>query len=304
MLQGQPETGRHATRTLWTTVLVLVAMTACTPTPPAFEEDSAMTSSSRHFFASSLGSVHYVDVGRSEGPPVVLLHQTPRSIDEFRDVIPVVAAEHRVVAVDNPGYGCSDVPDHQPTVEEYADSVVALLDHLGVSRAHLVGHHTGAVLAIDIAARYPDRVAKLVLSGPPYLNQASRDSLREISVQWRIRPDGSHMQEKWDKFMGWTDDPTVVHRVVTDLLSAGETSEYGHLSCADYRMEDTLPLVKGPALILVGDNDFFATNPRNAVFGETIPNAETRMLDGGVFLPSESPDAFAAAVLDYLRAEG
>lgn len=304
MNQGQSETGRRSARTLWTALLALVAMTTCTPAKPEPSQETEPVSTTAHrFFASPLGAVHFIDVGSSDGPPVVLLHQTPRSVDEFRDVIPLLATQHRVLAVDNPGYGCSEVPDHQPTVEEYADAIVTLLNHLGVSKAHLVGHHTGAVLAIDIAARHPRRVARLVLSGPPYMDQASRDSLREIAVQWRVRPDGSHMQEKWDKFMGWVDDPAIVHRVVTDILRAGETSEYGHWACADYRMEDTLPLVKGPALILVGRNDFFATNPKNAVFGETIPDAETRMLDGGVFLPAESPDAFATAVLDYLRVD-
>lgn len=260
-------------------------------------------STQHHFLASPLGAVHYLDLGSSEGPPVVLLHQTPRSVDEFRDVIPRLAAEHRVLAIDNPGYGCSEVPDHLPAVEEYADTIVALLDHLRVPQAVLVGHHTGAILAIDIAARHPDRVARLVLSGPPYMDQAMRDVLRDISVQWRVRPDGSHMQEKWEKFMGWVDDPAIVHRVVADLLRAGETSEYGHLACADYRMEDTLPLVRSPALILVGRSDFFANNPANAVVAETIPDSEVVMLDGGVFLPTESPEAFARAVLDYLRAE-
>ena len=260
-----------------------------------------MTTTSRHFFASPLGEVHYIDVGTGGGPPLVLLHQTPRSIDEFRDVIPLLAVEHRVVAVDNPGYGCSDVPDHQPTVEEYADTIVALLDHLAIPKAVLVGHHTGGILAVDIAARYPDRVDKLALSGPHYMDAEMRDMLHQISKQWRVRPDGSHMQEKWDKFSGWVDDPAIVQRVVTDLLRAGETSEYGHFACADYLMENTLPKVNVPTLLIVGSNDFFANTPKNVIFEETIPDNTKVMIDGGVFLPTESPGPFAAAVLEYLR---
>lgn len=260
-----------------------------------------MHANSRHFFESALGAVHYLDVGAPGSSPVVLLHQTPRSVDEFAEVVPVVAAEHRVIAIDNPGYGCSDVPDHQPTVEEYADAVVALLDHLGVAKAHLVGHHTGAILAIDIAARRPDRVDRLVLSGPHYMDAEMRELLHRISVQWRVRPDGSHMTEKWQKFSGWVDDPMIVHRVVTDLLRAGETSEYGHFACADYRMEDTLPAVDAPTLLIVGSNDFFANTPKNDIFSETIPDTEKVIIEGGVFLPTESPVEFADAVLDFLR---
>jgi len=280
---------------------MLLAVSGCAvDQPQSAEEVRAMTPTQRHFFNTQFGDVHYIDAGQAEGPPVVLLHQTPRSVDEFAEVIPILAERHRVLAVDNPGYGCSDTPPRQPTVEEYADVVVALLDHLAIPRAHLVGHHTGAILAVDIAARHPSRVERLVLSGPHYMDQEMRDMLHQISVQWRVQPDGSHMMEKWDKFSGWVSDPAIVHRVVTDLLRAGETSEYGHFACADYLMEDTLPLVKAPALLIVGRNDPFANHPKNAVFAETIPETESVTLEGGVFLPTESPKQFADAVLAYL----
>lgn len=261
-----------------------------------------MSTTNRHFFNTQLGDVHFIDVGASDSPPVVLLHQTPRSADEFAEVIPLLAAEHRVIAMDNPGYGCSDAPPRRPTVEEYADTVVALLDHLDIPKAVLVGHHTGAILAVDIAARYPERVDRLALSGPHYMDAEMRDMLRSISTQWRVQPDGSHMREKWDKFSGWVDDPMIVHRVVTDLLRAGETSEYGHFACADYLMENTLPKVNVPTLLIVGSNDFFANTPKNEVFEQTIPDATKVMIDGGIFLPTESPGPFSEAVLTFLRA--
>jgi len=263
-----------------------------------------MNATSRHFFNTRFGDVHYVDVGASDTPPLVLLHQTPRSVDEFKEVIPLLAAEHRVIAMDNPGYGCSDIPPRRPTVEEYADTVVELMDHLEVEKAVLVGHHTGAILAVDIAARHPDRVDRLALSGPHYMDAEMREMLASISKQWTVQPDGSHMQEKWDKFSGWVDDPAIVHRVVTDLLRAGETSEYGHFSCPDYLMEHTLPQVNVPTLLIVGRNDIFANTPKNTIFEETIPDSKKVMIDGGIFLPTESPGQFAEVVLEYLRTSG
>jgi len=262
-----------------------------------------MNATNRHFFATRFGDIHYIDVGSCDTPPLVLLHQTPRSTDEFAEVIPLLAEEHRVLAVDNPGYGCSDIPPRQPTVEEYADTIVALLAHLEIPKAHLVGHHTGAILAVDIAARYPERVARMVLSGAHFMDGEMRDLLRRISVQWRVQPDGSHMMEKWEKFSGWVDDPAIVNRVVTDLLRAGETSEYGHFACADYLMENTLPLVKAPTLLIVGGNDQFANHPKNSVFAETIPETERVMIKGGIFLPTESPEQFAEVVLKHVRTD-
>jgi pimeloyl-ACP methyl ester carboxylesterase len=293
---------RHNAISIIAVGAVALALVGCAvDQPQPAEEAPVMNATSRHFFNTQFGDVHYIDVGSSDTPPLVLLHQTPRSIDEFAEVIPLLAAEHRVVAMDNPGYGCSDIPPRQPTVEEYADTIVELMDHLGIPTAVLVGHHTGAILAVDIAARYPDRVERLALSGPHFMDAEMREMLLKISKQWTVQPGGSHMQEKWDKFSGWVDDPMVVHRVVTDLLRAGETSEYGHFACADYLMENTLPKVSAPALLIVGSNDIFANTPKNTVFEETMPITEKVTIDGGIFLPTESPGPFAEVILEYLR---
>jgi len=252
-------------------VLIVVAIGCAVEQPQPTEEAPPMNTTNRHFFNTQFGDVHYIDVGASE-IPLVLLHQTPRSVDEFAEVIPLLAVEHRVIAVDNPGYGCSDIPPRQPTVEEYADTIVELLDHLKIPKA-----------------------------SPHFMDAEMREMLLKISKQWHVQPDGSHMMEKWEKFSGWVDDPMVVHRVVTDLLRAGETSEYGHFSCAEYLMENTLPKVTAPTLLIVGRNDIFANTPKNDVFEETIPNTEKVMIDGGIFLPTESPEPFAEVVLEYLR---
>ena len=259
----------------------------------------------RAFLSTPLGQVHYVDAGPyGDSPaktnPIVLLHQTPRSVDEFAEVIPQLAAEHRVLAVDNPGYGCSDRPAEPPEVEDYAGVIVALLDHLEIPAAHLVGHHTGAVVAIEIAAAHPERACRLVLSGAVYLDAETRTELGAFFAQWRVQPDGSHLTEKWARFNRWTDDPAIVQRALVDLLRAGERSEDGHFAIARYRMEDRLSLVHSPALLLFGRKDPFGYTEKSQIFEQTLPESRTAFLDGGVFLPSEEPEAFAGMVTSYL----
>jgi pimeloyl-ACP methyl ester carboxylesterase len=254
----------------------------------------------RHFVKTSLGQVHVVGAGQGAGPPVVLMHQTPRSTDEFAEVIPLVAMRHRVLAIDNPGYGCSDHPEEQPSVEQYCEVILEVLDHFEAQSAHLVGHHTGAILAVEIAAARPDRVAKIVLSGPVYMDEESRRELGKVFVQWHVRADGSHLTEKWEKFSQWTATPKLVHRILKDLLRAGETSEFGHFAIADYHMEDRLPKVRAPALLVFGAKDPFGYSPKSRVFAETLPDCREVLLEGGVFLPAEIPEAFAQAVLDFL----
>lgn len=261
-----------------------------------------MKTGRRAFFSSPLGQAHYVEAGPSEGVPVVLLHQTPRSVDEFAEVLPLVAAQRRVIALDTPGYGCSDRVSGQPTVADYAEVVRALLDHLGVAEGDLVGHHTGAIIAIEGAAAFPGRVRRIVLSGPMYLDERARRELGAQFAQWVPDPEGRHLLDKWNRLGAWTPDRALLQRLVVDLFRAGELSEQGHFAVAAYRMEDRIGRVTCPTLFLYGERDAFAMPDENRrLMREALPQARERLLDGGVFLPNEAPEAFAAATLEFLE---
>jgi pimeloyl-ACP methyl ester carboxylesterase len=101
-------------------------------------------------------------VRRGHGPAVVLVHGLASSMYTWADVIPALAKDHDVVAVDLPGFGGSDIPDDlSPSV--YPDTVLALMDRLGISRATLIGNSLGGAVAVVLAARHPERVRRLVL---------------------------------------------------------------------------------------------------------------------------------------------
>lgn len=104
--------------------------------------------------------VRYVRRGR--GPAIVLLHGLASSIYTWADVIPALAQDHDVVAIDLPGFGGSDIPDDLSS-SVYPSTVLALMDRLGISRATLVGNSLGGVVAVMLAARHPERVRRLVL---------------------------------------------------------------------------------------------------------------------------------------------
>lgn len=116
-----------------------------------------------------MGQVHYRDVGpRSYRPPVVLLHQTPMSIIQWGAVQnELTAMGIRSIAIDTPGYGMSDLPPQQPTIPEFADNLVSVLNQLQLEKVVIVGHHTGASIACAFAANYRDRAAAIVMHGAP-----------------------------------------------------------------------------------------------------------------------------------------
>src|SRR6185295_15995122 len=106
-----------------------------------------------------------------EGPIVLLLHGFPQFSHEYRYLIPALAkAGYRAVAPDMRGFGETTRP---PRIEDYAlqtlgDDVAALIEALGETKAHVLGHEWGGIVAAEAALSHPERVDRLVLvNGPP-----------------------------------------------------------------------------------------------------------------------------------------
>jgi pimeloyl-ACP methyl ester carboxylesterase len=128
---------------------------------------------SDQFIDSSDTRLRYVEAG--EGEAVLLLHGFLGDIETSwigvpygpkNEILPPLARRFRTIAMDSRGHGKSDKP-HDPA--RYgaclADDVVALLDHLGIERAHLVGYSMGSLVAGKVVCERPDRLGKVVFGG-------------------------------------------------------------------------------------------------------------------------------------------
>lgn len=110
--------------------------------------------------------LHVRDEG--QGPPLLLLHGSRASLHQWDGWVGALAAEFRVIRVDGPGHGlAAPLTGRDLEPDRHAELLRGLLDALGVERAHVGGTSTGAVQAVHFAARYPQRVAALVLSTVP-----------------------------------------------------------------------------------------------------------------------------------------
>ena len=139
-----------------------------------------MTETVRRAFADlSIGQVHYASCGDA-GAPAVLLHQTPRSWLEYRAVLPLLGRRWRAIAIDTPGFGDSAPLPGPASIEGWAAVAAELLETLAIPHAHVVGHHTGGVIALHLAAAFAPRVASLVLSSTPFVDEALRHSQRAV----------------------------------------------------------------------------------------------------------------------------
>jgi pimeloyl-ACP methyl ester carboxylesterase len=256
----------------------------------------------RGYIDTSKGQIHYAAAGQEK--PVIFLHQTPRSWDEYRDVLPIIGKKYRAIAMDTIGFGDSCRPAEEASIEFYARGVIAFLDALGVERASLVGHHTGGVIAVEVAASYPERVDKLVLSSTPYVDAEDRErrKTRQPIDEVETKEDGSHLTELWQRRMPFypKERPDLLTRFVLDALKVWDRVEEGHRAVNNYRMEEKVHLIKAPTLVLAGTDDPFSY-PRMKPLAEKIKGSKTTEIKGGMVpMVDQMPEAFAKVVLDFL----
>lgn len=258
----------------------------------------------RAFVDLSIGQVHYASCGDTTSPAVLLLHQTPRSWLEYREVLPLLGERFRVLAMDTPGFGDSAPLRGPASIEGWAAVAVELLDALAIAQAHVAGHHTGGVIALHLAAAHASRVASLVLSSTPFTNEAFRRARRERPPIDAVAPsaDGSHLSALWQRRQPFypAGRPELLEAFVRDALKVTGDVEGGHRAVAAYRMEDHIGRIKQPTLLIRAPDDPFAS-PHTAELQAHLPQARVADIEGGMVpLPDQLPDAFARTVLAFL----
>ncbi len=146
-------------------LLILLGCSADTKDPAGAASDDPVAAEIDGGFEHRTADVngvrlHYVIGGR--GDPVVLLHGFPETWYTWRDVMPALAEEHTVIAVDLRGVGGSSIEPSGYDKETLAADVHALVRELGFERASVVGHDLGAWVAYAYARRYREEVSHLV----------------------------------------------------------------------------------------------------------------------------------------------
>jgi pimeloyl-ACP methyl ester carboxylesterase len=255
------------------------------------------------------GQLHYREAGSGD-PPLVLFHPTPRSSDNFAELMPLLAPHRRVVALDTLGYGGSDHPPKRLTIEGHAGVAVGVLDALGIERAVVIGQHTGSKTAVEVAAAYPERVDRLVLLGPYYWREEERQRGLEDTGMWsplELKADGSHLLELWRENMDETKDAALNQRLVVDALQAGpETFHDGHWASASYAQAERLPAIRCPTLIVWDRGDLELhdrINFHRDGIAEAIADVRVVELGGprsGSYFVNHMANDVAAAILRFL----
>ncbi|MFG1706809.1 alpha/beta fold hydrolase [Nonomuraea sp. M3C6] len=197
----------------------------------------------------------YREEGDPISPPLLLIHGRTANHNDWNGVTQHFAARYHVFALDLRGHGASDYPGEYLLPEMAAD-VVALLDHLGLERASLVGHSLGGAVAYHLAMNHPDRVERLVLEDPlpPYPIEGRGPVMEDGSpgFDWRMMHDTERQivrpDPAWQEGLAKVTAPTLV-------LAGGELSQF--------EAGDVAAMIPGAELVTIEVGHLIHMNARD-----------------------------------------
>lgn len=231
----------------------------------------------RHFIDvsnpnGSTRRVHYRRAG--SGPPVVLVHQSPRSSAEYAALVAEWGADFTCLAPDTPGFGESaPLPMPNPHVNDYADAVLAFMDAMGLDKAGAYGTHSGAITLITAAKRAAHRFSAIAADGYAVWTDAERaDFGANYTPAFVPLPYGEHLTWVWHRireqswFFPWYaaddahrmpmahDDAAVNHAMIMDILAAGESYAPGYAAMLQAPRDLPEPGAATPPVFISGRN--------------------------------------------------
>lgn len=210
----------------------------------------------RQFVHLLEGQIHFRRLG--QGHVIVMIHEMPLSSKVFVPLMKELQGDFDCIAIDLPNYGDSEWSTQEISITDYATIVHITLAKLGVTSYSLYGVHGGASVALDLAARYPEEVQSLILSGVPIFTEEERAKLHSGLKPLQFKEDGSHFQTWWENFrQKWAPSIPleIIENAVLDIMKAGSGYDVGYRAAFDYNPLHALEKVNQPIYLPIAIND-------------------------------------------------
>jgi pimeloyl-ACP methyl ester carboxylesterase len=258
------------------------------------------------------------------GPPVLLLHTWPQHWWAWRKVVPLLAADHRVICPDLRGAGWSDAPSGGYRTDQLVEDVLALLDALGLPRVLVVGHDVGGRIAFPLSLRSPERVSALVTLNAMHPYWRARSLARQAWRFWWTPLVETTLLRRWVLRR----IPAVTRMVfrlghARGVLSPAEVAEYvasvrepararaGERLMHEFAYHEIVPTLLGrnrsrrltvPTLMLHGTRDVARTARSLRGYESYADDLRIETIHGaGHWLPEECPEIVADTVRAFGR---
>jgi pimeloyl-ACP methyl ester carboxylesterase len=263
--------------------------------------------------------VHYKEQGSGE-KTYILLHGFGASLFSWREVMPELAKNGRVIAFDRPAFGLTSrqltwqgESPYGPEAQVYL--TIDLMDALGVEKAYLVGHSAGGVIALDTALQFPNRVNGLVLvdaavfaggGAPnwalPLLNTPQANHLGPLLAR--------QLQTNGDVFLrsAWHDPSKITLEIYDGYHKPLEADNWDIAlwnltkSTKNLGLDKKLADITVPTLVIAGDDDQIVPTNDSRKIAANIPNSTLSIIKDAGHLPhEEQPADFMKAIISFTK---
>ena len=257
--------------------------------------------------ATADGDIYYETHGT--GAPVLLVPGLGGVGNYWAPNIPAISKEYQVIIHDHRGTGQSSRSRIRYSVDQMTDDLQAVMDDLGIERAHLVGHSTGGAIGQTLAVTHPERLISLVIyaswtKADPFFRRvfdARRTLLTEAGPTAYVRSTPVFLYPDWwiNKNIALLEEreKTAIPNFPSSEIAASRID-----AIVQFDRTSELGMIKTPTMVICAKDDFLTPPYFSRELAKLIPHAELVELDRGGHCASETNrTAFEDAVLPFIR---
>ena len=201
------------------------------------------------------GIVHYriVTPAQTRHAPLLIIHQSGSSGRCYENLAATLGNDRTVLAPDTPGFGASDPLPFAPSIADFAQVTVNLLDQLGFDLVDVLGDSTGTKTAVELAVKWQSRIRRVVLHSGAVFSDDELKSLRaRDAIIERPQADGSHIMMRWDwRRQNMGPAPVFLREMeMVEALRSGPFAGHGHHAALAYDMAGNLQNIRQRVCVL------------------------------------------------------
>lgn len=288
-------------------LLLLACASMSAPATAATVDQSSWVSAKKEVRLANGIRLAYVELGDPKGEPLLLLHGYTDTSRSWSVLVPHLPG-YRLLIPDQRGHGAADSPECCYGPSQFAYDARLLMDALGVERAAVAGHSLGSMVAMTMAAEYPDRVSSIILVGSTALAPVQPGAWlydQVAALKFPLDRNSEFMREWHPSNQPTSVDPEFAEAVMEEILVIQP-----HVWRSVMRELLRFPVarhagdVEVPVLILSGGKDPLFPPEHHAALLKAFPNAKAHVFPELGHSPNwERPEAVAASIAAFLKSQ-
>lgn len=254
---------------------------------------------------ASINGVELAYRDEGSGTPLLLVHAFPLGSAMWHPQISALSARYRVIAPDLRGFGESQLGDAPITLDQYADDLAGLLDHLRIAQAAVAGLSMGGYITFALLRRHPERISALILADTRSQPDTEEGRLKreENALLAEEQGPAAIAEQMLPKLLA-ANAPELVCDEVRRMILANDRRGIAAALRAMAVRPDSTPLLASinvPTLVIVGAEDTLTPPSDATAMAGAIPGSRLLLIPGVAHMSNlEAPEAFNAAVEDLL----